>query len=70
MTADLTDEELADDLEAQLRLITDAYRRGGDDYEVDQVLSHVSWVRRMKRRGIYEVFSDVPEAEEDHEDLE
>ncbi|MFA3920462.1 hypothetical protein [Ruegeria hyattellae] len=64
MSNDLTDMELADDLEAQLRLITEAYARDGEDYEVDQVLTHVSWVRRMKRRGMYEWIAAVSEDDE------
>ncbi|MCI2395723.1 hypothetical protein [Aliiroseovarius sediminis] len=65
MTKDLTDMELADDLDAQLKLITEAYARDGDAYEVDLVLSHVSWVRRMKRKGWFELFAALDDDDED-----
>lgn len=65
MTKDLSDMELADDLVAQLKLITEAYARDGDAYEVDLVLSHVSWVRRMKRKGWFELLAELDDDEED-----
>lgn len=68
MTKDLTDMELADDLDAQLKLITEAFARDGDAYDVDLVLSHVSWVRRMKRKGWFELLEALDDDEEDADD--
>lgn len=65
MTKDLTDMELADDLDAQLKLITEAFARDGDAYDVDLVLSHVSWVRRMKRKGWFELLEALDDDDED-----
>ncbi len=68
MTKDLTDMELADDLDAQLKLITEAFARDGDAYDIDLVLSHVSWVRRMKRKGWFELLEALDDDEEDADD--
>ena len=65
MTKDLTDMELADDLDAQLKLITEAFARDGDAYDVDLVLSHVSWVRRMKHKGWFELLVELDDDDED-----
>lgn len=68
MTKDLTDMELADNLDAQLKLITEAFARDGAAYDVDLVLSHVSWVRRMKRKGWFELIEALDDDEEDADD--
>lgn len=64
MSRDMTDQELANDDEAQLRMIAEAYANCEDPYDVDAVLSHVSWVRRMKRKGILDLIAAYSDDEE------
>lgn len=64
MSTEMTDQELADDDEVQLRMIVEVYASHEDPYDVDAVLSHVSWVRRMKRKGILDLIAEYPDEEE------
>lgn len=58
MKPEMSDENLADDLNAQLKVITDAYA-SGDQNEIEQALNWVSGVRRMKAQGLYDWFHAV-----------
>lgn len=60
-----TDQELAHDDEAQLRMIVEIYANFEDPYDIDLVLSHVSWVRRMKRKGWFELLAELDDDDED-----
>ncbi|QBY00127.1 addiction module antidote protein, HigA family [Rhodophyticola sp. CCM32] len=57
------DPAFANDLEAQLETITDAYA-SGDAHEIDQALQHVSSIRRMKKQGILDLLNDFDDPAE------
>ncbi|MEO1110322.1 MAG: hypothetical protein AAFX90_20615 [Pseudomonadota bacterium] len=47
------DEKIAEDLEAQFKMIAVAYATG-ELGEIDRVVNYLSFIRRMKKQGIYE----------------
>ncbi|CUK14942.1 hypothetical protein RUE5091_03817 [Ruegeria denitrificans] len=47
------DEKVAEDPEAQFKMIAVAYATGDMD-EVDRVINYLAFIRRMKKQGIYE----------------
>ncbi|UAB88243.1 hypothetical protein I5192_13540 [Ruegeria sp. SCSIO 43209] len=48
------DEKIAEDLEAQFKMIAVAYATGKLD-EIDRVVNYLSFIRRMKKQGVYEI---------------
>jgi len=54
------DEELASSCAAQFQLIADAYT-DGDEAVIDAALTHVTMVRRMKTKGIFDVLETEPD---------
>ena len=51
---DRCDEKVAEDPEAQFKMIAVAYATGDMD-EVDQLINYLAFIRRMKKQGIYEL---------------
>ncbi|WP_299970210.1 hypothetical protein [uncultured Roseobacter sp.] len=58
MKNDISDEALASDMDAQLKIIRDAYASRNQD-EIEQALNRVSRVRRMKAKGLYDLYRDL-----------
>lgn len=48
------DEKIADDPEAQFKMIAVAYATGEMD-EIDRVVNYLAFIRRMKKQGVYEI---------------
>jgi len=56
MMGEMTDEELAEDLAAQLKIIADGYETG-KAVAIDNALNRITHVRRMKSNGIHDLIA-------------
>ena len=61
MKNDISDEALASDMDAQLKIISDAYASRNQE-EIEQALNRDSLVRRMKAKGLYDLYRDLSQA--------
>lgn len=60
MKNEISDYELAEDMAAQLKIITDGYKIG-TRCAIDDALNYVTGVRRMKSNGVLDWIASYPE---------
>ncbi|MBL4647317.1 MAG: hypothetical protein JKY99_12775 [Rhizobiales bacterium] len=60
MKKEISDYELAEDMVAQLKIITDGYEIG-TRCAIDDTLNYVTGVQRMKSNGILDMIASYPE---------
>lgn len=62
MMNEISDEELAEDMAAQLKIIVAGYEIGTPS-AIDNALNHVTQVRRMKSNGILDLLASSPDGD-------
>ena len=60
MKNEISNEELAVDMAAQLKIITDGYEIGMP-FAIDNALNLITMVRRMKSNGVFDWTSSYPD---------
>lgn len=63
MMNEISDEKLAEDMAAQLKIIVDGYEIG-TPFAIDNALNHVTQVRRMKSIGMLDLIASYPNDDE------
>lgn len=64
MKSEIIDEQLAENLAAQLKIIVDGYEIG-TPFAIDDALNHITQVRRMKSSGVLDWTSSYPDDDDD-----
>lgn len=67
MMDEMSDEELAEDIAAQLKIIVYGYEIG-TPFAIDNALNHITQVRRMKSNGMFDLIAFFPKDEDEDED--
>jgi len=63
MKNEISVSQLAEDMDAQLQIIIDAYEIGTVS-AIDQALNHVCQVRRMKSNGVLDLVASYPDVDD------